>query len=87
MFIRKIMLILPHIEFTRNFAIYSVQNLAQVDYTVANRVSEDVAEVVRWSYDHDYVWLANLAIDILQTLDNFGSILISLVVIIIHNTR
>lgn len=87
MFSRKIMLILPHIEFTRNFAIYSVQNLAQVDYTVANRVSEDVAEVVRWSYNHDYVWLANLAIDILQTLDNFGSILISLVVIIIHNTR
>ena len=73
------MLISPYTEFSRNFALYYVQKLAQVDYTVANRVSEDVAEIVKW--------LAKCAIDILQNLDNFGCILISLVVIIIHNTK
>jgi len=71
----------------RPIAIYSVQKLAEVDYTVANRVSDDVANIVTWSYNHDFSWLANLAIETLQNFDNFGSILISFVVWIIHNTN
>ena len=53
-------LISPHIEFSRNSTIYSVEKLAQVDYTVANRISEDVVEVVKWSYDHDWLYFTNL---------------------------
>lgn len=71
----------------RSFAVYSVQKLAEVDYTVANRVSDDVANIVNWSYNHDFSWLASIAIDTLQNFDNFGSILISIVAWIIHHTK
>lgn len=70
----------------RPLAIYSVNKLAEVDYNVANRLSENVASIVTWSYNHDNIWLANFAIDALQNLDNFGSMLISIVAWIIHNT-
>ena len=43
--------------------------LAEVDYTVANRVSDDVANIVSWSYNHDFPWLAKLAIETLQNFD------------------
>jgi|TARA_R110002074_G_scaffold399669_1_gene593322 hypothetical protein len=76
-----------NIHFPRSFAVFSVQKLAEVDYTVANRVSDDVANIVTWSYDHNFPWLANYAIESLQNLDNFGSILISIVVWIIHHTN
>lgn len=71
----------------RKIAIYSVNKLAEVDYNVANKVSDDVANIVTWSYNHDFPYLANLAIDTLQNFDNFGSILISIVVWIIHHTK
>ena len=76
-----------NIHFPRSFAVFSVKKLAEVDYTVANRVSDDVANIVTWSYDHNFPWLANYAIESLQNLDNFGSILISIVVWIIHHTN
>lgn len=76
-----------NIHFPRSFAVFSVQKLAEVDYTVANRVSDDIANIVTWSYDHNFPWLANYAIESLQNLDNFGSILISIVVWIIHHTN
>ena len=71
----------------RSTAVYSVQKLAEVDYTVANRVSHDVANIVSWSYNHDFPQFANIAINTLQNFDNFGSILISIVVWIIHHTK
>ena len=80
-------MLLYNFVFPRSFAIFSVQKLAEVDYTVANRVSDDVANIVTWSYDHNFPWLANYAIESLQNLDNFGSILISIVVWIIHHTN
>jgi hypothetical protein len=76
-----------NIVFPREIAIYSVNRLAEVDYNVANKVSEDVANIVSWSYNHDFPWLANFAIDTLQNFDNFGSLLISIVVWIIHHTK
>lgn len=78
---------LNNIHFPRSVAIYSVQKLALVDYTIANRVSDDVATIVTWAYNHDLPQVSNLAIKILQNFDNFGSILISLVVWIISNTK
>ena len=78
---------LHNINFPRSVAVYSVQKLAQVDYTIANRVSDDVATIVTWAYNHDFPQVANLAIKILQDFDNFGSVLISLVVWIISNTK
>ena len=67
-----------------NFA--AMNNLAQVDYNVATRVSDYVAEIVKWSYIHDQPWIAQYAIEGLQTLDTFGSLLISIVVWIVHHT-
>ena len=70
----------------RMLTIIAMNKLAQVDYNVATRVSELTANTVKWAYIHDQAWIANYAIDGLQKLDNFGSLLISLVVWIVHNT-
>ena len=78
---------LTNINFPRSFAIACVQKLAEVDYSIANRVSDDVANLVTWSYNHDLPQLAKFAIETLQYFDNLGSILIALVVWIIGNTK
>jgi hypothetical protein len=70
----------------RMLTIIAMNKLAQVDYNVATRVSDLTANTVKWAYIHDQAWIANYAIDGLQKLDNFGSLLISLVVWIVHNT-
>lgn len=43
----------------------AAQQLANVDYTVANHVTEDVAHVVSWAYAHNLPWLARDAIRLL----------------------
>lgn len=74
------------IHFSRPIAIFAVKNLALVDYDVATRVSDAVAEVSIWGYQHDLPIIANYAIDGLQKLDEFGSLLIALVAYIINHT-
>ena len=74
------------INIPRPITILAMNKLAEVDYNVATRVSELVAETVKWGYIHDQPWIAQYAIEGLQMLDNFGSILISLVVYIVHHT-
>ena len=64
-------------------AVIAVKQLARADYTIANRVSEDVARVVEWSYAHSQYWIPPLAMHTLQALDDFGSSLIALVVWIV----
>ena len=80
-------MLINNIAFPRSVAILAVQKLAEVDYSGANRVSDDVATIIKWSYNHDFPWLAENAIKTLQNFDNFGSILISIVVWIINNTN
>lgn len=70
----------------RPLTIIAMNKLAEVDYNVATRVSESVAETVKWAYIHDQPWVAQYAIDGLQTLDSFGSLLITIVVWIVHHT-
>tara|TARA_B100001093_G_scaffold509583_1_gene573884 strand:- start:285 stop:521 length:237 start_codon:yes stop_codon:yes gene_type:complete len=77
------MLIFP---IPRPLTIFAMNKLSEVDYNVATRVSETVAETVKWSYIHDQPWIAQYAIDGLQMLDTFGSFLITIVVWIVHNT-
>lgn len=72
--------------FSRPVAEFAVQQLSNVDYNVANRVTEGVAEVVRYSYAHDLPWLAQTSVMLLQTFDDFGSTLIALVVWIVQHT-
>lgn len=57
--------------------------LAQADFTIANRVSEDVARVVEWAFAHELTWVARGAMEALQALDAAGSVLIGLVVWIV----
>ena len=74
------MLIVPKL-----LAVKATYALAQVDYSVANKVSEDVASIVQWSYNHDQWWIARLSIQLLQNFDFIGAQLISLVTwIILH---
>ena len=64
-------------------AIFAVKQLAKADYTIANRISDDVAFIVQWSYEHSNYWIPPLAMQSLQYLDNLGSALIAIVVWIV----
>ena len=74
------------INIPRPLTIMAMNNLANVDYNVATKVSDYTAEIVKWAYIHNQPWIAQYAIEGLQTLDNFGSLLISIVVWIVHHT-
>jgi hypothetical protein len=67
-------------------AIFAVDRLAEVDYEVANRVTHLVANVVRWSYEHDMPIFAVQAVQGLQFFDDIGSSLITAVIwIVMHS--
>ena len=74
------------INIPRPITILAMKQLANVDYNVATRVSESVAETVQWAYIHDVPFVAKYAVEGLQMLDNFGSFLISLVIWIVYHT-
>ena len=58
-----------------------------VDYNVANRVTEDVANVVHFAYDHDIPIMATTAVSLLQVFDDIGSVLIAVVFWIVSHTQ
>ena len=60
------------IQFSRPFAIFAVQKLALIDYDVATRVSDAVAEVSIWGYQHDMPYIAQYAINGLQKREMVG---------------
>lgn len=74
------------VNIPRPLTIIAMNKLAEVDYNVATRVSEAVAETVKWAYIHDQPWIAQYAVEGLQMLDGLGSILIAFVVYIVHHT-
>ena len=57
----------------RPLTAYAVQQLATVDYTVANRVTEDVARVVTWAYAHNLPAVASACVHTLQAFDGIGA--------------
>lgn len=60
---------------------WAVDRLATVDYTVANRVTEDVSYAVHFVYDNNLPHaLVPLLLRSLQTFDDIGSVLIAFVV-------
>lgn len=60
---------------------WAVGRLAAVDYTIANRVTEDVSHAVNFVYDHHLPRaLVPLLIHTLQVFDDLGSVLIAIVV-------
>ena len=74
------------INIPRPITILAMKQLANVDYNVATRVSESVAETVQWAYQNDVPFVAKYAVEGLQMLDNFGSFLISIVIWIVYHT-
>ena len=82
MCINKIMLL----PIPRQVAKFAVSQLAYVDYSIANRVTEVVSDVVDFAYDKDIPWLAKYSTELLQVFDDFGSILIAFVIWIVHHT-
>lgn len=75
------------VSFSPKVAVFAVNQLAAVDYTVANRVTEDISKVVVWAYDNHVEWVPPFAMKILQTFDDLGSVLISVVVWIVLHTK
>jgi len=71
---------------SRPVALAAVRGLATVDYTVANRVTHEVARIVECAYDHDWPWLASAAVHALQAFDDAGSILIAVAVWLVAHT-
>lgn len=57
-----------------------VRALARVDYAVANRVTDGVADVASWAYHHHLPFVAEAAVRALQTFDELGGLLIAMVV-------
>jgi hypothetical protein len=74
------------INLPRPIAIFAAHQLANIDYNVATRVSDDVSSVIKWSFNHDMPMVASYAMHTLQYLDSFGSFLISIVAWIIYHT-
>ena len=72
---------------SKHFAVQAVSALASADYSIATRVSENVSEIVKWAYLHDQWWIANVAVQSLEFLDNAGSMLIALVLWIVANAQ
>ena len=64
----------------RPVASAAVHALAEVDYTVANRVTDAVAHVVPWSYAHHVPFVGLMAVQLLQRIDGAGGVLISFAV-------
>lgn len=65
----------------------AVHQLATVDYTVANRVTDDVASLVDWAYAHDAPALASAGVHALQTFDGLGGVLIAIVIWLVNHTE
>ena len=73
------------IPLSQKIALAGVNALATVDYSVATKISDDVAFISNWAYTHDQFWLIKASVDTLKYLDDIGSILISFVAWIVHN--
>ena len=71
----------------RSVVIFATHQLAKVDYSCATRVSDNVAHIVQWSYDHDQWWIAQSATHFLQQMDDLGSLLIAFVIWLTANSR
>ena len=70
----------------RPLTVFATQQLAAVDYTIANRVTDDVSRVVEWAYQNDAPWLAASCVHLLQQFDGIGSVLIAIVVWLADHT-
>ena len=69
----------------RPLGVAAANALSQVDYSVATRVTHDVAHVIGFAYDHNMPWLARHSVALLQTFDDLGSMLIAFAVWIIYH--
>ena len=77
-------MIVPSIP--KQVGVFAAQQLSNIDYSFATHVSEDVAKVIKWSYENDMWWISPIAIQVLESFDNLGSFFISIVVFIINHT-
>lgn len=77
------MLAHPHIM--RSIAVAATRQLSHVDYAVANRVTESVADIVQLAYRYDLPNVAHIAVHLLHFFDDAGSFLIALVATIVDH--
>jgi hypothetical protein len=70
----------------RPLTVFATHQLATVDYTVANRVTDDVAHVGEWAYQNNLPWVSSTAVHLLQQFDGLGGVLIAFVVWLVDHT-
>ena len=75
------------INIPRQFTLLAINKLAEIDYNVANPVTEAVSEIVKWGYNHEQTWICNYAVESLQFLDNIGTLFIMIVVWMVEHTK
>lgn len=75
------------INIPRPITIFAANKLADVDYNIANPVTDVVAEIVKWGYNNEQIWICNFAVEGLQFFDNMGSLLIAIVVWMVEHTK
>lgn len=81
---REMFLPLTSSHLARGLAIAATRQLSLVDYNVANRVTETVADIVALAYAHDMPMAAHWAVSALWWFDDAGSALIALVAYIVN---
>mgnify|MGYP001300405879 CR=1 FL=1 len=75
------------INIPRPITIFAANKLADVDYNIANPVTDVVAEIVKWGYNNEQTWICNYAVESLQFLDNIGTLFIMIVVWMVEHTK
>lgn len=75
-------MIVPHV-----LANVAVRQLAHADYSIATKISEDVAVFVPWALQHDLYWASDFAMFLLQNLDLLGGIWIQIACWLVLHTH
>lgn len=65
----------------------AVRQLANADYTIATKISHDVAIFVPWALDRNYYGLADFAVNLLQQLDALGNLWIQIACWLVVNSH
>ena len=65
----------------------AVRQLAHADYTIATKISEDVALFVPWALEHHWYWAADHAMALLQTCESIGNVWIQMACWLVLHTH
>lgn len=68
-------------------ASFAVRQLAHADYTIATKISEDVAVFVPWALQHNLGWAADASMAVLQWCDSLGGVWIHIACFLVRHAH